>query len=118
MATTYPITRWNIGAASITRVIEIEGASPCTFFFKETRPEQLLQHAWLKPHFLTEEGRVRAFIHCFVIQSEGRSPHPARLPRTLRQPAGARPGNPFRDPDRRQDRSRRGRFSFRGFVRQ
>ena len=71
--TTYPVTHWQIGAANITRVVEIEGSSPCTFFFKDSRPEQLLQHAWLQPHFLTEEGRVRAAIHCFVVQSEGRT---------------------------------------------
>lgn len=73
MATTYPVTRWQIGAASITRVVEIEGSSPCTFFFRDSRPEQLLQHAWLKPNFLTDEGRILASIHCFVIQSEGRT---------------------------------------------
>ena len=71
--TTYPVTRWKIGAATITRVVEIEGSSPCTFFFKDATPEQLLQHAWLKPHFLTDEGRVRASIHCFIIESGGRS---------------------------------------------
>jgi glyoxylase-like metal-dependent hydrolase (beta-lactamase superfamily II) len=70
--TTYPVQRWNIGAAAITRVVEIEGSSPGTFFFKDATPERLLQHAWLKPHFLTGEGRALASIHCFVIQSEGR----------------------------------------------
>jgi glyoxylase-like metal-dependent hydrolase (beta-lactamase superfamily II) len=70
--TTYPIQSWIIGAATITRVVEIEGTSPCTFFFRDSRPEQLLQHAWLQPNFLTEDGRMRASIHCFVIQSGGR----------------------------------------------
>jgi glyoxylase-like metal-dependent hydrolase (beta-lactamase superfamily II) len=70
--TTYPVQRWNIGAATITRVVEIEGSSPGTFFFKDATPERLLQHAWLKPHFLTNEGRALASIHCFVIQSAGR----------------------------------------------
>jgi glyoxylase-like metal-dependent hydrolase (beta-lactamase superfamily II) len=70
--TTYPVQRWNIGAATITRVVEIEGSSPGTFFFKDATPERLLQHAWLKPHFLTDEGRALASIHCFVIQSAGR----------------------------------------------
>ncbi|MEK6243677.1 MAG: MBL fold metallo-hydrolase [Pseudomonadota bacterium] len=54
-------------------MVEIEGSSPGTFFFKQATPERLLQHAWLKPRFLTEEGRVIASIHCFVIQSEGRT---------------------------------------------
>jgi len=70
--TTYPVQRWKIGAATITRVVEIEGSSPGTFFFKDATPDRLLQHAWLKPHFLTDEGRALASIHCFVIQSAGR----------------------------------------------
>jgi glyoxylase-like metal-dependent hydrolase (beta-lactamase superfamily II) len=70
--TTYPVQRWNIGEATITRVVEIEGSSPGTFCFKDATPERLLQHAWLQPHFLTGEGRAVASIHCFVIQSEGR----------------------------------------------
>jgi glyoxylase-like metal-dependent hydrolase (beta-lactamase superfamily II) len=73
MATTYPILRWQIGAVRITRIVEIEGSSPGTFFFKGVTPEQLLQHAWLKPHFLTEEGRVIGSIHAFVVESQGRT---------------------------------------------
>jgi glyoxylase-like metal-dependent hydrolase (beta-lactamase superfamily II) len=73
MATAYPVLRWKIGNVTISRVVEIEGSSPGSFFFKQATPERLLQHAWLKPHFLTEEGRVIASIHCFVIQSEGRT---------------------------------------------
>ena len=73
MPTTYPLTRWKIGAATITRVIEIEGSSPGSFFFAEATPERLLQHAWLQPHFLTAEGRAIASIHAFVIESDGRA---------------------------------------------
>ena len=73
MATSYPVSRWKIGAAAITRVVEIEGDSPGTFFFEEATPERLLQHAWLRPHFLTGDGRVIAAIHCFVIESAGRT---------------------------------------------
>ena len=71
MATTYPVLRWQIGDVRISRVVEIEGASPGTFFFKEATPEKLLQHAWLKPHFMTDDGRLIASIHAFVIESQG-----------------------------------------------
>ena len=71
--TTYPVQRWKIGAASVTRVVEIEGSSPASFFFRNATPDQLLQHAWLKPHFLTDEGRTLGSIHCFIIQSAGRT---------------------------------------------
>jgi glyoxylase-like metal-dependent hydrolase (beta-lactamase superfamily II) len=73
MPTTYPVTRWRIGAAEIARVVEIEGSSPGTFFFKDATPERLLQHAWLRPHFLTDNGRAIASIHCFVVRSQGRT---------------------------------------------
>jgi len=73
VATTYPISRWKIGAVTISRVIEIEGSSPGTFFFAEATPERLLQHAWLQPHFLTDDGRAVASIHCFVVQCAGRT---------------------------------------------
>ena len=73
MATTYPITRWRIGAAMVTRIVEIEGPSPGTFLFEEATPERLLQHAWLKPRFLTEDGRTIAAIHAFVVESEGKT---------------------------------------------
>ena len=71
MATTYPVLRWQIGDVRISRVVEIEGASPGTFFFKDATPEKLLQHAWLKPHFMTDDGRLIASIHAFVIESGG-----------------------------------------------
>ena len=69
MPTTYPVLRWQIGDVRISHVVEIEGASPGTFFFKDATPEKLLQHAWLKPHFMTEDGRLIASIHAFVIES-------------------------------------------------
>ncbi len=72
MATTYPVLRWQIGDVRISRVVEIEGSSPGTFFFAEATPEKLLQHAWLKPHFMTDDGRLIASIHAFVIESQGR----------------------------------------------
>ena len=73
MATTYPVTRWQVGGVRITRIVEIEGPSPGTFLFAEATPERLLQHAWLRPHFLAEDGRTLGSIHAFVIESAGRT---------------------------------------------
>jgi len=72
VTTAYPIGRWQIGAVRITRVVEIEGPSPGTFLFEEATPERLLRHAWLRPHFVTDDGRSIGSIHAFVIESEGR----------------------------------------------
>ena len=57
----------------VTRVVEIEGPSPGTFLFDEATPERLLQHAWLKPRFLTDDGRTIGSIHAFVVESEGKT---------------------------------------------
>ena len=73
MSTTYPVLRWQIGDVRISRVVEIEGSSPGTFFFKDATPEKLLQHAWLKPHFMTDDGRLIASIHAFVVESQGKT---------------------------------------------
>jgi glyoxylase-like metal-dependent hydrolase (beta-lactamase superfamily II) len=73
VATEYPVLRWKIGDVSIARVVEIEGPSPGTFLFAEATPERLLQHAWLKPRFLTDDGRSIGSIHCFVISSGSRT---------------------------------------------
>lgn len=73
MQTTYPVSRWKIGAVAITRVVEMEGPGPGTFLFADAVPERLLQHAWLKPHFVTSDGRTIGAIHTFVIESEGRT---------------------------------------------
>jgi len=73
VATAYPVLRWQIGGVRISRVVEIEGSSPGTFFFKEATPEKLLQHAWLNPYFMTDDGRLIASIHAFVVESQGKT---------------------------------------------
>src|SRR5258706_5071085 len=72
MATTYPVLRWQIGDVRISRVVEAEGPTPGSFLFADATPEKLLQHAWLKPHFMTEEGMLISSIHAFIVESQGR----------------------------------------------
>lgn len=73
MATEYPLLRWQVGDVEIARIVEIEGPSPGTFLFEEATPERLLQHAWLKPAFLTDDGRTVGSIHCFALRSQGKT---------------------------------------------
>jgi hypothetical protein len=72
MATTYPVLRWQIGDVRISRIVESEGPTPASFLFADATPEKLLQHAWLKPHFLTDDGKLISSIHAFVVESQGR----------------------------------------------
>jgi glyoxylase-like metal-dependent hydrolase (beta-lactamase superfamily II) len=72
VATTYPVLRWQVGEVRISRIVESEGPTPASFLFADATPEKLLQHAWLKPHFLTDDGRLISSIHAFVVESQGR----------------------------------------------
>ncbi len=61
---------WRVGAVRITRVRELGGAPfPGTFLFPDASPELVRRHAWLKPHFAHEDGRLYGSIHSFVIES-------------------------------------------------
>ena len=73
MATTYPVLRWQIGDVRISRIVESEGPTPGTFLFADATPEKLLQHAWLKPHFMRDDGMLISSIHAFVVESQGKT---------------------------------------------
>jgi glyoxylase-like metal-dependent hydrolase (beta-lactamase superfamily II) len=72
VATTYPVLRWQIGGVRISRVVESEGPTSPAFLFADVTKEKLLQHAWLRPHFLTDDGKLIMSIHAFVIESQGK----------------------------------------------
>ncbi len=72
MATTYPVLRWQVGDVRITRVVESEGPTPIGFLFPDCPPERLLQHAWLKPHFFGDDGKLRTSIHALIVESAGK----------------------------------------------
>ena len=65
--------RWRVGAVTITRVVESEGSSPPKFMFANLDPAQVRSHAWLRPHYATDEGRLIASIHMFVVESRGKT---------------------------------------------
>ena len=66
------MSSWQVGAVTITQVVESKGASPPSFFFPDVAPEDVQRHAWLRPHFAHRDGRLFASIHAFVVESEGR----------------------------------------------
>ena len=62
--------RWQVGDVRITRVAELGGQPfPGTFMFPACTPELVRRHAWLRPHFAQEDGRLLGSIHSFVIES-------------------------------------------------
>jgi glyoxylase-like metal-dependent hydrolase (beta-lactamase superfamily II) len=65
--------QWQIGKVRITQVVEL-GPVPTSprFFFHEPPADLVARHAWLKPHFANDAGKLLLSIHCFIIESAGR----------------------------------------------
>ena len=64
---------WTIGHVKITQIIESGGIpTSAKFFFPDVTPEHVCRHAWLRPHFANDEGRLFASIHAFIVESQGR----------------------------------------------
>ena len=64
---------WQIGDVRITKVVESDGVpSSGLFLFPVANPEFVRRYEWLKPHFATEEGKLYASVHAFIIESQGR----------------------------------------------
>lgn len=72
MATEYKT--WQIGDVKVTRVLEQEAPLPPEALIANIDPERLAAHeAWLKPHFMNEEGQIVLSIHALVVESGGKT---------------------------------------------
>src|SRR3990172_12570085 len=64
---------WTLGSVRISSVKEIELPIPGAGIVPEATPEALAPHvSWLRPHFVTEDGRLRLLIQALVVESCGR----------------------------------------------
>ena len=65
--------RWRIGAITVTRIIEMADVPlPADQLFPAASAEQVRSTPWLKPCFVTDEGRLRLNFQCFLIEAGGR----------------------------------------------
>ena len=65
--------QWRIGEVRVTRVLENEANFPPQGLLPEATPEALASHeAWLRPHFLGEDGHFTLAIQGLVIEAGGR----------------------------------------------
>ncbi len=59
-----------LGRLRVDAVVETAGPTRPTWLFPAATPEALAPHrAWLAPHFIDAEGRLRQSVHTFVIRS-------------------------------------------------
>jgi glyoxylase-like metal-dependent hydrolase (beta-lactamase superfamily II) len=64
------VSQWQVGDVRITKFVEKEFAgSVHRFLLLDATPEACKDIAWLKPHFMTENGELRLSIHALVVEA-------------------------------------------------
>jgi glyoxylase-like metal-dependent hydrolase (beta-lactamase superfamily II) len=68
------MNQWQIGQVRVTQVVE-SGPTPTSarFLFRDPPDDLAQRHAWLRPHFADADGKLLMSVHCFVIESAGRT---------------------------------------------
>ena len=65
--------QWQIGDVRITRVVEMITPVPPEGLIPTLTPEEVERNAaWLKPHFMDDDGNFVLSIHAFCVESQGR----------------------------------------------
>ena len=65
---------WQIGDVKVTRVLEQEAPLPPEGLIANIDPVRLAEHsAWLKPHFMNDDGQIILSIHALVVESGGKT---------------------------------------------
>jgi len=63
------MNRWQVGNVKITRIVELEIAGGTKFILPEATPEACRDIEWLKPHFMTDEGKLIMSVHALVLDT-------------------------------------------------
>ncbi len=61
---------WQIGEVVVTKVLEIEKHWPFSALLPGAE-DVIDEFAWLRPDFVTDEGRMKLSIHALIVESEG-----------------------------------------------
>ena len=85
---------WQVGEVTVTRVVELSAVRTPEFGYRNLTTEQILEQSWLRPHFATEDGRLKSCIQAFIVETGRRKDHRRYL---RRQRQGARQSGLARD---------------------
>ena len=64
--------RWRVGDVTITRIVELEIAGGTRFILPDATPDACREIAWMKPHFMTAEGKLVMSVHALVVETPSR----------------------------------------------
>lgn len=63
---------WQIGAMRVTRIPEQDRIPGMKALLPDATPAALSRISWLHPHFVSEDGKLKASIHAFVVETPER----------------------------------------------
>lgn len=61
--------KWRIGKVTVTKVVEVEATGGTRFILPQATPEAVRDVAWMKPHFMDENGKLKMSIHALVVET-------------------------------------------------
>jgi glyoxylase-like metal-dependent hydrolase (beta-lactamase superfamily II) len=64
--------QWQIGRVKVTRIVELELTGGTRFILPDAIPEACRDIGWMKPHFMTEDGKLVMSIHALVVETPTR----------------------------------------------
>jgi glyoxylase-like metal-dependent hydrolase (beta-lactamase superfamily II) len=68
-----PFMRWSIGAATVTRVLEMPPISADPAIFIQTNKQEVQQRRdWLYPDYSDEDGNIKLHFQAFIIEAGGK----------------------------------------------
>ena len=63
------MNRWQIGNVKISRIVELEVAGGTKFILPDATPAACREIEWLKPHFMTDDGKLIMSVHALVLDT-------------------------------------------------
>jgi len=66
------IQQWHVGDVSITKIVELEMTGGTRFILPEATRDACLPLAWMSPHFMDAEGRLKMSVHALVVATPTR----------------------------------------------
>ena len=63
------MNKWQVGDVTVTRIVEMEMAGGTRFILPQATPDAVAPYDWMKPHFVTEEGKLVMSVHALIVDT-------------------------------------------------
>ncbi|HEY2386964.1 MAG TPA: MBL fold metallo-hydrolase [Candidatus Binatia bacterium] len=63
---------WRIGSVTVTKIVELEATGGTRFILPHATPEVCRSLAWMKPHFMDDDGRLKMSVHALLVETPSR----------------------------------------------